>query len=427
MHIFTSKIILPAKTYSFLPSIEHYLLLDIETTGILPSKSKIYLLGLGKFHYISNEEIQLTLTQYFLETFSDEMEILKILHAKTENIRGFITYNGYSFDLRFLQDCANAYHIDLPLFHCENIDILQSAKKLKHVLGLSHVKQRDVEHALGFYRKGKYEKQELIDFYHRYLNKKDEQILDLLLKHHAEELQSLIHLLALPSLENFFSNDFTYIGMQYNNQSIAFTFQSPYTVLCELDLKWNDTKFGESTPRIDLKSQETMQWDTLSTKKMPKQVAITSQEALPQDALDFHEILKQDTSGLKETPQLGVSMHIKGCTLTLHLPTLHETLKYFLPNYKDYDFIISENQIMHKSLSAYISKSNKRKAAKDETFLSKTSVFIPVPDSLSLKCYKREYSDQPLFVELADVLAQPNTCLLILNRLLQEMRMKAKM
>ncbi len=361
MQVFTNTFTLP--TCPFPDDIADYLLLDIETTGILPSRSKIYLLGLGEFHALSENKI--SFTQFLLENMQDELQMLTILQEKMQKVKGFLTYAGSSFDLRFLQDCADAYGMDLHFSRPANIDLIRFAKKFKTILGLDSIKQRDVEAALGFHRNGNCEKTELIAYYHRYLEKREPEIKNLLLSNQANDLQGLILLSDFLLLDSFFTSGFAFAKCQNIGDSLELTFQSANR--CPFCIRHRLSEFSSSL-----------------------------------------------CPSFANPPFLN----IQGTDLTLQLPVLHTEMKFFFPNYKDYVYLIRENRILHKSLAGYVSGSHKRKAAKEEVFLAKTSDFLPVIGNFPEKLYKTAYSDKSVFLELADALARPEIFFEILHFLL---------
>lgn len=412
MQIFTHQYTCPASGLAFMPNPERYLLLDIETTGIMSSRSKIYLLGLGEMQSFADNELHITFTQYFSENFSDELKMLQFLQEKISKTKGFITYNGNQFDLRFIQDCADAYHMDLSLKRSENIDFLHMAKKYRNLLGFKSVKQREVESVLGFSRKGRYEKPELIEWYHRYLQKKDEQILHILLSHQQDDLHGLVHLFRLLSLEQLLSGEWRYDGSENADSFVSDRNRLPDN-RSYIDLRYisvNHTRQKHDESDFALKARMNLS-EYFSFSKTGTSTAFSSageadaesssapRECNPKAAFDY-------------------ALQIDRQTLTLRLPLLHASLKYFLPNYKDYDYLISENHIMHKSLTAYVLGSNKRRARKEEAFLIKHSAFIPMFELGDLKPYKAEYGDKVTYLEAGELLHRPEILPQLLHRLL---------
>lgn len=64
--------------------------------------------------------------------------------------------------------------------------------------------------------------------------------------------------------------------------------------------------------------------------------------------------------------------------LTIKLNFLRLELKQYLTPYKDYYYIPSQNQLLHRTLAGFISSSDKRKASKEECTIYKEDHYIPL-------------------------------------------------
>lgn len=69
-------------------------------------------------------------------------------------------------------------------------------------------------------------------------------------------------------------------------------------------------------------------------------------------------------------------------TLTCRL--VDRKLKHFLTPVKDYYYIESEGQLMHKSLAAFVPASMKRKAKKEECYIEASHTFLPIASTYQL-------------------------------------------
>lgn len=391
-----------------IPNLARYLFLDIETTGVLPSKSKIYLVGLGEYTHCPNEKPCIKLEQYLLESLSDERQFLDILSKRCEHILGFLSYNGQQFDLRFLQECADAYHMDLNLFHKNNIDWIHYVKKFRHIFGFSSAKQKAIEKIFGFHRTGRLEKTELIALYQQYLQHKDAKLLSILLSHQQEDFISQSHLFPLLYLNEFFMGHFDYVEMSFSEAALPDT-----ASLEEMSSKMvfhasaSSTNFIGSADSVDF---------IAPTKNRYLRMYFKSSQIFPAE-LSF-PLSKQRgmTSHFQGTKD--VLLTIKEQSLILTFPIIYGRFLYDLPNYKDYDYLLTEQTILHRSLSAYVSKSNKRRAKKEECFLAKESEFIPCFALPQRKHYKDEHREGG-YLELSDVLQQEEAAMQILNTILK--------
>lgn len=94
--------------------------------------------------------------------------------------------------------------------------------------------------------------------------------------------------------------------------------------------------------------------------------------------------------------------------VTLSAPLTEDVLRYYLDNYKDYYFLPESSELVHKSLADGIPSSEKRKAAREECYLSKGGVFFPAPaGSLSgmheyRPCFRRA-AREPVYYEINEL------------------------
>lgn len=73
--------------------------------------------------------------------------------------------------------------------------------------------------------------------------------------------------------------------------------------------------------------------------------------------------------------------------LTLHCKLYTMPLKHPLTPFKDYYYIESQNQLVHKSLASFIAPTLKRKAKKEECFSIETHSFVRIINSKVLKAH----------------------------------------
>lgn len=64
--------------------------------------------------------------------------------------------------------------------------------------------------------------------------------------------------------------------------------------------------------------------------------------------------------------------------LMLFIPIYEGTLKHYLEPLKDYYYIESQKQLLHKSLAQFMPTSLKRKATKEECIVTKSGIFLPI-------------------------------------------------
>ncbi len=76
--------------------------------------------------------------------------------------------------------------------------------------------------------------------------------------------------------------------------------------------------------------------------------------------------------------------HSNVISIKVYLCTLN--LKKYLSPAKDYYYVLSQNQIIHRSIAQFIDKSDKRKVTKDECFISRQNLYVPLVTTYKLPC-----------------------------------------
>lgn len=119
-------------------------ILDIETTGLDPTKDSLVVLGLIYF-YKDNFYID----QYFAKNDNEEFKLLKIYKEKIKD-KKLITYNGDIFDLPFLNIRLINNNLD-PVFP-DNKDIYKIIKSKRKLIKFESMKLSNIEKRFGIER-----------------------------------------------------------------------------------------------------------------------------------------------------------------------------------------------------------------------------------------------------------------------------------
>lgn len=213
---------------------EEVLFLDIETTGLSPSKAQIYLIGALTFHADSGWMLR----QWFADRLSAEAEILKDFFSLAASRRLLIHYNGDRFDLPFLKRCAAQYGIRPPFAAQKSLDLYRVARRLRKLFPTEHVKQQSMEHFLGISREDHLQGADLIPVYQDWLLTNAPDLLQTLRLHNQEDVLSLPALLSLLSYRDFFSGSFECMQPKVEESRLSFPFRSaislPKPVSCRL-------------------------------------------------------------------------------------------------------------------------------------------------------------------------------------------------
>lgn len=162
---------------------EEAVFLDIETTGLSPMRSFIYLIGLV---FIDLKKVTMHITQLIAEDRDEEEEILKLMKEKVNGYKTVVTYNGNSFDLPFIAKRSERYGIE-PIA-MDSFDMYEKLRLHKDTLKLDGLKQKNIEKKLGITREDRYNGGECISFYKDYAKNKNKESFDRFVLHNYDDL-----------------------------------------------------------------------------------------------------------------------------------------------------------------------------------------------------------------------------------------------
>ena len=341
-------------------SLEDTLLYDIETTGLNPKSSQLYLLGILLFH---KENIELI--QFFSESVLDEEEILEQFFQLCQTKKVLISFNGEGFDNRFIETMAKSYG-KLPLhLNLKQLDLFKLIRKRKKFYGLESASLKSCERFLGIYREDRCSGGELISVYREYLQDKDSEKKNILLLHNREDIQNLPALFSFLAYENIFQGNVH--------------FQRAELLVRDEMKEKNDNHQKDNSLQIkDLELGERQ--NSRTTEKLCLRFSLPSSVPVP----------------LTLTPK-NFLLEIKETSLCLTVPLYQGELCYFFKDYKDYEFIPSEDRVVHKSLAAMYPKEMREKAKASTAYQKMKTSFLPVFQE-GEKVFKKTYQDKNCFI-----------------------------
>ena len=341
-------------------SLEDALLYDIETTGLNPKASQLYLLGVLLFHKENSEFIQ-----YFAESVRDEEEILEQFFQLCQTRKVLISFNGEGFDNRFIEAMAKSYG-KLPLhLNLKQLDLFKLIRKRKKFYGLESCSLKSCERFLGIYREDRCSGGELISVYREYLQNKDSKKKNSLLLHNREDIQNLPDLFSFLAYENIFQGNVH--------------FQRAELLVRDEMKEKNDNHQKDNSLQIkDLELGERQ--NSRTTEKLCLRFSLPSSVPVP----------------LTLTPK-NFLLEIKETSLCLTVPLYQGELCYFFKDYKDYEFIPSEDRVVHKSLAAMYPKEMREKAKASTAYQKMKTSFLPVFQEGD-KVFKKTYQDKNCFI-----------------------------
>ena len=100
----------------------------------------------------------------------------------------------------------------------------------------------------------------------------------------------------------------------------------------------------------------------------------------------------------------NIHILIKNRTLTLVIPVISDTLKYFFKDYKNYYYLTSEDEAIHKSIAQYVDSNNRVKCSASNCYTKKTGIFLPLYDNCDLNIFKKDYSAPEKYCNADDIL-----------------------
>lgn len=164
---------------------------DIETTGLSPEISAVYLIG-ALFYQSQSQTFELV--QWFADDYVSEAELLRAFSSFLDEFDLLVHYNGARFDIPYLEKKYQAYDIASPFSTIENLDLYKQIYSMKSFFDVPNLKLNTVEKLVGFLRHDRFSGKECIDLYSKYMQKKffrDEtknKEYHLLLQHNMDDL-----------------------------------------------------------------------------------------------------------------------------------------------------------------------------------------------------------------------------------------------
>lgn len=175
-------------------SSKKFALFDIETTGLSSKYNKVILIGIL---YIRDENI--VIKQFFCDNSNEEIDLLKSFIDFFKNFDFYITFNGGTFDIPFLNKRLSKYRLNYKIDPYLNFDLYKVVRKNKSILGLNNCKLKTIEKYVGIDRKDTIDGAESIRLFNEYENTNDANLKQKILLHNFEDI---LHLLPTLSILN---------------------------------------------------------------------------------------------------------------------------------------------------------------------------------------------------------------------------------
>ena len=321
---------------------ESTIFFDIETTGLSPVQTHVYLIGCA---YRMGENIYIT--QFFAGQPEEEMQILSEFLKLISDYDTVITYNGRGFDVPYLKKRFEYYKLSHPLDSIHHLDIYKQLSGLKTILKLSDLKQKTLETFLGITRDDIYSGGDLIRIYLEYAKYPTEESCALLKLHNYEDMTGMLKLLPILSYQKLFDGCFHVLSYEKN------IYES-----------------YERNPSMELHLN-------LET---------------------FYPLPKRFSFGSGSIYMTGSRQNVK-----LAVKIYQGELKFFYPNYKDYYYLPAEDIAIHKSVASYVDRAYRTKAKATNCYSKKSSCFLPQYQEIFSPCFKLDHKDKNLYFEMTEV------------------------
>jgi len=226
--------------FSQIAPLKDIVFFDIETTGLSPASSSLYLIGAVYY-----QQMEWHTRQWFADSLSAEQEILQDFFHFLKDYKVLVSYNGDAFDIPYLQKCASQYSLETDFSHLTSFDLYRRIRPLKKMLQLESLKLPVLEEFLGISRSDEFNGKDLIPIYKEFLETQDETLYQALLLHNEEDLKALPQLMPLLGYLDIFRCDWTIAGYSLNQENecltavidcsvrvpVAFSYETPlYTI-----------------------------------------------------------------------------------------------------------------------------------------------------------------------------------------------------
>ena len=315
------------------------LFFDIETTGLSPYGSALYLVGAqyfkdGKWHF----------RQWFSESLSDEIPVLQAFSAFLGNFGTLVHYNGDTFDIPYLTALYEQYHLDVPFGVMNSVDILKSARRVRALLQPDSLRQKHIEKELGIRRDDVYTGAELIEVYRQWQTGKPDSLLRDLLLHNEEDVRCLPKILPL--------------------------------------LSFDEVLIGRTLP------------ESLHAEKDPENERLVLSAEYP-----FSFPLNRSV----DVSEQGCRVFFRENTATLSVPFVHTELKKYLPNPKQYFYLLREDMIIPRELGSGVDPKNRVPARKDTCYVRLTDDFVPAISGIPGEVFRKDLLDKSRWLRLKDL------------------------
>lgn len=305
--------------------LEDRVFFDIETTGLSPRNSRVFLIGAL---YWPCGKASAELIQFLAEKNNDQEE-QAVLQAFSELLKGkkhLVHFNGTSFDIPYLKHRYALHQMKAPLTSMLQTDLYRQLKKYSGFFRqMPDHRQKTFEELVSYPRKDLLSGKEMIKIYQNYVTTSSSDSLKLLFLHNFDDLKGMVSLLPLEGLRQLVQGNF----------------------------------------------------QVLETKEIQEKTL----EGYPIRCLLFHLELPAAIPARLSAGKGHLYAVVEGGRAKIKMPLYEGTLKYFYPDYQNYYYLPLEDQAIHKSVALYADSSRREKAKASNCYRKYTGTFVSLPFS----------------------------------------------
>lgn len=219
---------------------------DIETTGLSRKSCFIYLIGA-----VAREGSGWVLCQWMAEDLSEESKIIHAFFDFIQNCTSLIQYNGSRFDQPFLEARAGQYNIASPFLRLRSLDLYKELKVCRSLLGLSGMKQPDLESFLRQSPRRFCDGGKCIQLYKAYLHSKGSDLAGILLGHNREDLIGLGNITSMLGYRALYGGIYTLSASEKGESySALLSLPTPLPVPVSVETDFFSLEASENKARI---------------------------------------------------------------------------------------------------------------------------------------------------------------------------------
>ncbi len=307
-------------------NIDEIIFFDIETTGLSPKTSYLYLIGLIYYHNNSWH-----LTQWLLKDPNQEVKLLNLFTNKIKSYKRIIHYNGNGFDIPYLTYKYKLYDLEVPFSNIDSVDLYQKISPYRKIFPFPNLKLKTLEYYLGFKRDDKYSGGELISMYSQFVGRCQ-----------YEKLMSdkyTTNYKPKQERSKVSANDLAEILLLHNYEDLL--------GLLEV---------SEILTYIDLFKYGVKEDDILDSK-----IKVKDKSFLINIQVNYNFPFEIQLSASSNNNTESI-IKIKENFIVVDVALFNNKLKYYFENYKEYYYLPEEDMAIHKSLAIYVDKKFRVKA-----------------------------------------------------------------